>query len=760
MGIFVRSGDQARVVAAIRKYWVAVGAKEWDASEPPLKWGHQGVKMTGKLGYAVWPAACDEEGTEWVAVHDSEGGRGGAELAKVLAEELDVLVVSFGCEDPDADPLKVFRGASEQVRWSGEGSEREEDVFCAIWCMPHGGAGYSDLVRSPGEEGELAKGVSAFGFAELPYRASGYRGPGEEEHRELARQARQCAAQAATEAAIAANDVAALRALYAAETEFPATILSVVGHAARLDEHSSLDHPTLAGRQRMVLAMADELLMPSTADWYAICVAEAAFCAGDRALFLRAVHRAGGYVYYLKRLPHLLMRAQDFEGAIEVLRAMIGHEDAVLTLWRPLAQSVLAARQLPADAAELLARCEAWGMADPQIFHDAARAWLRLGDRERALQSVEAAVKAGYLELDTMRTDERLAALFGEPRFVAAFESGSSAKASEVVIVKAYKGRPSVVQRPVVRFDFFAEGVPAVLGPALAELVEAYLNDVPAGALTSARVPGEWAPLSQEMIAMQLNKLRAAQTVIIDYRGEQDERGMPPTEYGLHIWTSSFYDRDVEGVIPVSVWFPAALAEGDVDAVAARFARYAALMPTAAGGAGLQVMVHEYEEDDEDWLWRQGNLLQSGTERFLSTERHPERDWAKGTAAGAMWLSYLGAPLVAQLGGRDALAAQVEPAVVDEVEGGAVIVRASLRPGLGIGPRPRDLGALPLVARTIQRLTPAVGPTGWDLRPHYQRLCEVPAMGYVNGPPVVADARMREAEEAARAARARGGGVR
>jgi hypothetical protein len=52
-----------------------------------------------------------------------------------------------------------------------------------------------------------------------------------------------------------------------------------------------------------------------------------------------------------------------------------------------------------------------------------------------------------------------------------------------------------------------------------------------------------------------------------------------PTDYGVHVdlWGESEDMRNHEHVPVVQVWFLAAQADGDVDAVAARFERYCAL---------------------------------------------------------------------------------------------------------------------------------------------------------------------------------------
>jgi Protein of unknown function (DUF3396) len=761
-GIHVRTADRERVVAAVRAHWLGLGARPLAEGEDPLALAPLDVAKTGKLGYAVWPAAADPDGEQWVAVYDSERYHGSAELARYLAEALDCLVVLYSfTSSVDAASMTTFKGASPQEPWQEESDDWGE-IESAIVTLPFALVYYNQLARA--EPGALDE-VRVFGFQELPYReGSSYRGPSGEELRGQA-----LLAQVAR--AIAAGDVAAVRAAYQAEPSHRYEILTAVTDGARRE----------LSAQTVVLAMAEELLADPEAYWRVSAVAEAALLAGDDALFQRAARTLGRHVSGLEGLANRLLQAKDFRRAVQVLRAVIADDGVALTAWNQLAHALsqwpeggqgAGGAPLPADTAALLDRCDAHGMANSWIFHNTACAWIRLmrdaapGDRarciDRALAAVRGAVRAGYPELAKLRADADLQVLFDDPRFAAAFEEAEPISLEELVVQKTHQGATYVVQRPVLRFTFFLEPRPVdELGPQVAALVEAYLADLPDGALTSAQRNGPWKKLAKGQATRDLNKLRAAKKdsfISLDYRGDTDEGGGAPTEYGLHVelWGESEEFGAHDKVPVISLWFPAALAAGDVDAVAERFARYCGLVPVEAAGAGLEVILRQ---SDYVEVWWESGLLEAGLKRFFGTEPHPFREWKKGRAAGAMWLTFLSRALGAALGGAAALAERVAPALVAEQAGGGVVMRASLRPALGVGPVPRDLGALPNVARALEPLV-VTREDDEDLGLHYRRLHDVPVTAYDNGPPVVRDEALRQPRAAAppgkkRAARAK-----
>jgi len=105
-----------------------------------------------------------------------------------------------------------------------------------------------------------------------------------------------------------------------------------------------------------------------------------------------------------------------------------------------------------------------------------------------------------------------------------------------------------------------------------------------------------------------------------------------------------------------------------------------------------------------------------------------------------MWLTFLSHALAAKLGGARELRERTAPAQVEELPGG-LLLRASLRPGIGLGKPPRDLGALPLVAKALEPLMLSHDkPHAQEkIEAHYRRLYDVPVTDFENGPPVVPD---------------------
>ncbi|MEZ4363962.1 MAG: DUF3396 domain-containing protein [Kofleriaceae bacterium] len=736
-GIYVRTSDHQAVVAAIRKHWLAVGARPLDAAEDPLALQPLGVEKTGKLGYAVWPPAPDGEGTEWVAVYDSERYHGSDELARFLAAELDTTVAIYAfTSSVDMASLATYHGVTRRPRWHADSDDWGE-IETAIGALPYPFVYYNQLGS---QDAEALGNPAIFGFEGLPYREAGYRGPSQEERRGMAMLDE-------VAAAVAAGDVKRVRATYDAEEHHRYQILSAVTDGvARGFSNEELGSPEALARARaVVLEMSEELLADPGAYWRVSAVAEAAFLAGDRALFERAARALGRHVARLEGLARQLAEARQYEQAVEVWRAVVAHEGAPLTAWNNLAHALCFVSELPSDAADLLARADAHGMANSYIFHNTACVWLRLGERERALEAVRGAVRAGYPELAKLRADPDLAPLFDDPRFVAAFDAPADVSLDELVVTKLFKGETYVVQRPALVFDFFLEPLGThVVGPAIAALAEAYLAEIPPDALTSVRRNGPWKKLTRGAQTKDLNKLRTAdrsQFIDLHYRGDTDSSGGAPTEYGLHVevWGESEDFGEHTKVPTVTLWFPAALAGGDVDAIAARFARYAAMMPVEAGGAGLRVMLRK---SDYVETWWESHLLAAGLSRFLGSERHPWREWKAGCAAGAMWLTFLSKKLAGKLGGARALRDQVAPAIVEEA-GGGVVLRASLRPALGVGPNPADLGLLPRVARALEPLMVTNEKAREDPAIHYRRLFDVPDGPYANGPAVVPDPALR-----------------
>ena len=712
-GIYVRTKDHAGVVAVIQKLWRAVGAKPLEAA-PPLSLEPLSVEKTGMLGYCVFPAKRVGKDS-WIAVYDSERYTGSEEVAKLLAKELDTLVVLYAFSGTvDQAVMTTYSGATKQPSWH-KASRDWGTVESAVSELPYAFV-YFNQLRGAGKK-QLA-GAAIFGFQDLPYRKRGYRGPSEEEQTAAS-------ALATVGRAISDGDAAGVRAAYKRNVALRDEILSAVNDGMRRGADG--DNKT----QRVVLEMANEMLEDAEAYWRVTTVAEAALLAGKLPLFRRAAKVAGRHVNDLSALVAKLLAEKRFTEALEVSRAIVAHEGAALIAFNHLAYSLIGVNPLPADVAKLLATCEARGLAYSYIFHNTACVWLRLGDRERALEAVRSAIRANYPDIAKMRVDTDLAPLFDDPRFAAAFDAPTSLTLDELVVTQTYNGTSHVVQRPVLMFQFFLQPLGSKkVGPPIAALAEAYLADVPKDALVSTRRNGPWKALTKATLTKDLNKLRTATDESffdIHYRGATDESGGAPTEYGmqLDVWGENDDLGDHTRVPSLSLWFPAELANGDVDAIAERFARYCRLVPIEAGGAGLRVL---QRRSDYVETWWNHDLLRVNADRLPGNERHPWRDWTAGRAAGPMWLSFLSTKLAAKLGGSAALRKKLKGAVLTEVADRGMIIRASRRPAL----TEPHLGVLPSVARAFEPIF-VVKKGDKEASAHYRRLFDLADTAYENG---------------------------
>ncbi len=713
-GIYVRHADHQRVANAIKDFWLGIGATPLAAASDALALEPLSVQKTGKLGYAVFPPTPSSDGETWVAVYDSERYHGSHELAKALAKALatEVVIYQFSGSVDEAS-MRVF--GSGKAKTSGlVDSDDWGEVETAIGGLPYAATYYNKLR----EANEGMEDVAVFGFEAVPYRDSDYRGPSVDE---LAAAARLIE----VEEAVGRGDVDVVRRLYDAHPTERYAFLSKVtdpfrSHGAPLLEAHEPPLP-----RRVLFAMADELLADPSAYWNVRALTETAYLAGEKEIFKRGAVAMGERVASLDALGSTLLQDKRTSEGIELLRLVVSSPAASLTSFNNLAWGLIAANPLPDDTTALLEICESHGPANPHIFHNTACVWVRLGKHERAIAAVRAAVEAGYTAIADMRVDKDLAPLFDDPAFIAAFAPPGAIDLASLVVTREHRGKTYVLQRPLLVFEFFLEMLPArVVCPAMAALVDAYLADIPTGALTMARRNGPWKPLSKATMTRDLNKLRKGEVtdlIRLDYRGATDDSGGAPTEYGVSLET--WGDEEDSRVPSVAVWFPATMANEAPDVVAARFARYTALVPAEAAGAGVRVMLRQ---SDYVETWWERHLLGERIGTFLGSEDHPSRDWSPGSTAGATWLSFVASKLVTKLGGTEALNAAVSPASVVESAGG-LFIRASDKPGLGAGRPPTDLGALPKVARAFYPLAPThkVAHAKERLAAHYGRLLQL-----------------------------------
>lgn len=83
----------------------------------------------------------------------------------------------------------------------------------------------------------------------------------------------------------------------------------------------------------------------------------------------------------------------------------------------------------PKDAIPLYERALALGLNNPMARYNLACAWALTGEREKALGALETLVSRGFDDGDVLEKDGDLAALRGDPRFVAAVAAARRNKA-------------------------------------------------------------------------------------------------------------------------------------------------------------------------------------------------------------------------------------------------------------------------------------------------------------------------------------------
>jgi hypothetical protein len=709
--LWVGSTERDRIVGLIREYWAQRGAQP--ITTDPLAVPPSALAKTGQLAFGVAPpAAVGPDSPQWTAVYDSERYRADNELAVHLAEQLRVpVVVAEFTGSVDTATIAVFGEGGPAVPRSGHPEHWDAVETFVREELPYAFIAFDQLQLA--EPAALAD-WAVLGFEGVPFRRGAqYTGPSPDE---LA--TRQASARA--KALAAAGDVAGLRDLWERE---PARRDTLIGELDR-------DVTDETGR-RVYLAFAEEILGREQY-WLTYPLAEAAFLAGDEALFDRACASLGPRVSRLEAFGVGLLQQGRFDESVRVLSRVCAGKGPSLTSWNNLAHGLCYHNEpLPARTGQWLAAADEHGLANPYILHNTACAWLRIGHRDRALAAVESAVRAGYPLLDRLRTDDDLRALHDDPRFLAAFDrSAGPAHLSNLVLVVEHHGEPRVLARPLLTMHFFVEAGPGTsAGPTLAALMRAYLDDAPAGAVSTRRARGVWGkPLRPKRIAKDLARLRGAadsRWATIAYRGQTDADGGAPTPYGLDITlngrTDPTDDPSETTVSTVRLLFPPDEAGTDPDAVVARFLRYAALAPLAApltaslaaGGCGLELVLRQ---SDQLEMWWQADMLRERREQLLGFEHHPGREWSPDTAPGPSWLTLVGPALVTRMSTMEG----PRPLAVT----GGLCLRASVYPPVGADPD--DVGTLPSVARLLRPLRADGTPE------HYARFDDLTDSGYDN----------------------------
>lgn len=417
---------------------------------------------------------------------------------------------------------------------------------------------------------------------------------------------------------------------------------------------------------------------------------EAAVRAKDEAALAKALKALGeSYLWgSLELCAHRRLEAGEHELAFGLLRVVVDGKRPSLSAWNNLCYVLNAWPGRPdiAIAEPLLERALAAAPSNPFIFHNLACAAVKYSRYELALEAVAGAAKYGYAEMDRVRADEELAPIAPDPRFAKALEATirwTPEELDELTLRLALDGETHVVHRAVMGMTFHFGGRLAEVSPRLVGLLDAYLADIPEGALRFYG-PSNFKPLTKAMTTKTRNQLATPRRdfIHIDFRPADGDAG--PFEF--------FADGDEEdGAVTVFLAFPLAEAK-DPDAFEARFLRYVALVEPDTGHAGYSFTNRDVSEY-EGISWNRTDFAK----RFLGAQnRNPW--WRPGRAAPAHWLTWLGPALTKKLG-----APSLGDARTIEAAGG-VAIRAAKLPPVARRRRLEDVGALPDVARALAPL--------------------------------------------------------
>lgn len=671
-GIYVAAPARVtrrQVVELITSYWLNLGARSHAGD--PLQLEPLSLEKTGILGFAVAEPAEGPAEERWIAVYDSERYRADSALARHLAITLGVPVVHYEMAGAtDYAYAKVYGDGGPELPRKLTWDEVEGFV---AYNFPHPFLYFNKLKEAAKEE------LADFAFF-------AFEGIGPRPRAKYTGTARAVLEQEATKAAAAAlakrYDVAGVRALLTQAAYVESEVRDAVKYA-RQTEPAGL---------RFVLAFAQ---MCADDPWTNREVAEAAVRAGDDALFARAFaveHQATSFALF-EQSALTLYKEKNVAGALKILGAIVGRPSASLTAWNNWLAMLLQCPLPPyAELAERFMAAAQLAPKNPSMFHNLACLAQRYGDSEQALAHIRAAARYGYENLQALRDDETFETLRRDPRFDAALAPSGEFALDELEQRLIIHGQERVVMRPVLGMVFYCRAALPEIGPRIASAVERYIAMLPPGTLTHAK-KGHWRALNKGTLTKDKNFLRK-----------------PPADAAYFTLSLRAGDGDaVDHAIEVEVWsgaatrvactFPRTLAADDA---VRRFAEIADILQFTSGMAGHTVAERDSCNVYEGVHWDSAPLYA----RCLGfAPRYRGHAMGREDAAVAHWLTFLAHPLVALLGGEAALAHAIGSAQLQRSEAG-VCIRASAAAPIGVMTNPRDLGALPDVARALRALRP------------------------------------------------------
>jgi len=409
----------------------------------------------------------------------------------------------------------------------------------------------------------------------------------------------------------------------------------------------------------------------------------------------------------------------DVEVGFRLLRASCEGPCPSQAAWNNFAFALakLEARARPSanEVQALLERALAEAPMNVPIFHNVACGAVAVGLHELALEAVRGAVKHGYAQLGELKDDDELAPIASDPRFREILEAEPArttlADVERLVLTLKIKQRAHVVHRPVFGMTFYFGGKLATTTPNIGKLLEAYVADVPTGALAYR---GD-KPLTKAMLTRDRNSLA-------EWKKGRDflSLKLSSTDGDAAEFEFSVDGDDEDKKASVTLAWPLAAARSP-DALEQRFIRYATLSKCESAHAGFDFRNRDtgtYEGIE----WERTELAQ----RFLAFQGENPW-WLSGRTPPAHWLVWLSKPIAKKL---PKLRAELGDARLGETPEG-VAIRAARVPPLAPAARSDDRGALPDVARALAPLR--IKATGSENAAYLARWDSLPGLPYENG---------------------------
>ena len=277
-----------------------------------------------------------------------------------------------------------------------------------------------------------------------------------------------------------------------------------------------------------------------------------------------------------------------------------------------------------------------------------------------------------------------------------------------------YEGKEVTILRPGIALVQYSEADLTTLMSAVADVLQAYLDFVPPGAIASTFEPapdddeynpGKWVAFDSLKRHQLLEELRTGPSFPDDegYRFvlSATPRGGEAGNYGVSFAGASLALRqDYENITSVlRLELPWNLLDTvDVERLVEFFARTAATFPFCVGHAGMSFIhtisyVPEAREEIYK-LWRRFLGFDSAHDaaRLVMRKKSPP----------AHWLNLVDDERMKALGGEEKLRSELEGCVVTRLGAGLLIRAAKFPPVVDVNRQGLDIGRLPTVARALQ----------------------------------------------------------